>query len=101
MKQKRDPIRKCAGCGLRKPKSELIRVVKKADKEIENSNSSAEEKICLDFEGKIQGRGAYICKNPACLKLAFKARRFEKAFSCKVPESIYEQLKGEIDKNER
>ena len=58
-------MRKCTGCGEMKPKKELVRVVK-----------SPEGEIALDFRGKASGRGAYVCKDGACLKKARKWLRF-------------------------
>ncbi len=85
MKPKKLPLRMCLGCNEMKPKKELIRVVK-----------SPEGDISLDFTGKKSGRGAYICHNAECLRLARKARRFEKSFSCKIEESVYEVMENEL-----
>lgn len=85
MKQKKTPMRMCLGCGEMKPKKELIRVVK-----------SPEGEISLDFKGKAAGRGAYICRSTDCLEKARKARRFEKSFSCKIEESVYEVMMNEL-----
>jgi uncharacterized protein len=89
MHQKRVPMRMCAGCGQMKTKKELVRVVK-----------SPEQEISLDLTGRKPGRGAYVCKNIDCLKAARKARRFEKAFSCKIPEEVYDRMEEEISQNE-
>lgn len=75
----------CLGCGEMKPKKELIRVVK-----------SPEGEISLDFKGKAAGRGAYICRSTDCLEKARKARRFEKSFSCRIEESVYEVMMNEL-----
>ena len=87
MKPKKTPMRMCLGCGEMKPKKELIRVVK-----------SPEGEISLDFKGKAAGRGAYICRSTECLEKARKARRFEKSFSCKIEESVYEVMMNELGK---
>jgi len=89
MHQKRVPMRMCTGCGQMKTKKELVRVVK-----------SPEQEISLDLTGRKPGRGAYVCKNIDCLKAARKARRFEKAFSCKIPEEVYDRMEEEISQNE-
>jgi predicted RNA-binding protein YlxR (DUF448 family) len=89
MHQKQIPMRMCAGCGVMKPKKELVRVVK-----------SPEQEISLDLTGRKPGRGAYVCKSIDCLKAARKARRFEKAFSCKIPEEVYDRMEEEISQNE-
>ena len=85
MKEKRIPLRMCLGCNEMKPKKELIRVVK-----------TPEGEICLDFTGKKNGRGAYICRNTECLAKAEKARRFERSFSCKIEKDIYEVVESEL-----
>ncbi|MCR5599673.1 MAG: YlxR family protein [Ruminococcus sp.] len=87
MKPKKIPMRMCLGCNEMKPKKELIRVVK-----------SPEGEISLDFKGKAAGRGAYICRSAECLEKARKARRFEKQFSCKIDDSVYEVMVNELGK---
>lgn len=85
MKIKKIPMRMCLGCNEMKPKKEMIRVVK-----------SAEGEISLDFTGKKSGRGAYICKNTECFQNARKARRFERSFSCKIENDVYEEMEHEL-----
>ena len=85
MQKKRIPMRMCTGCGEMKPKKELIRIVK-----------SPEGEISFDLTGKKPGRGAYLCKNAECLRKAKKARRLEKAFSCKIPDEVYEHMEEEM-----
>ncbi len=85
MKPKKIPMRMCLGCSEMKPKKELIRVVK-----------SPEDVISLDFTGKQNGRGAYICRSLDCLEKARKGRRLEKSFSCRIDESVYEVMADEL-----
>lgn len=59
----------CVGCGDMFDKRELIRVVK-----------SPEGDISIDLTGKKNGRGAYICNNPECLKKAKKGNRLKELF---------------------
>lgn len=75
------PLRMCIACRTMCPQNELIRVVK--DKET--------GKISLDMEKKLMGRGAYICKNHDCLRLAEKKRGLERHLKCAVPKEIYEE----------
>ena len=96
MVKKKVPLRKCSGCGEMKPKRELIRVVKAPE-----PGENGEAQLSLDLTGKKPGRGAYLCRNAECLKLAQKARRFEKAFSCRVPESIYDSMEEELKASEQ
>ena len=84
--EKKIPMRQCSGCRAMKPKRDLIRVVRKPEGD-----------ICLDFRGKVSGRGAYVCPNAACLKKAIKAKALERAFSAQIPPEIYEQLEREME----
>lgn len=72
-----------------KPKKELVRVVK-----------SPQGEISLDLGIRKPGRGAYVCRDIACLQAARKAKRLERVFSCAIEPEVYERLEGEIVKNE-
>lgn len=89
LKQKKIPLRMCLGCQEMKPKRELIRIVK--NKENETS---------IDFTGKKQGRGAYICKSVQCFDKARKGKRLEKAFESQISEDIYDTLKKQLEEND-
>lgn len=86
MAAKKIPMRKCIGCNEMREKRELIRVVR-----------SPENEISLDLTGKKPGKGAYICHNVDCYKAAVKAKRFEKAFSCVIPNEVYEKMQQELE----
>ena len=85
MRQKKVPMRMCTGCGEMKPKRELARIV-----------HSPEGEISLDQTGKKPGRGAYVCRDPECVRKARKSRRLEKAFGCAIPGEIYDLLEKEL-----
>ena len=84
--QKKIPMRQCLGCREQKPKKELIRVVR-----------SPSGEISLDFRGKANGRGAYVCPDPACLKKAIRAKALERALETPIPEEIYAQLTAQME----
>ena len=86
MTQKKIPMRQCLGCREMKPKKELIRVVKTAEGEIK-----------LDATGKLNGRGAYICRDKECLNKARKSNALARAFETNVSEDIYIGLETELD----
>ena len=94
VKKKKIPLRMCLGCSEMKPKKELVRIVKTIIKMKDSDDETYE--ISVDLTGKKAGRGAYICKDPECLKKARKSRRLEKNFSCKIEEDIYDKMEGEI-----
>ena len=82
---KKIPLRKCIGCNTSKDKRELIRVVR-----------NAEGEISIDTTGKKPGRGAYICKDAECLKLAKKGKKLDKAFEVAISDEIYARLEQEL-----
>ena len=83
------------GCNEMFPKKELIRVVKCKTDEDEGAYE-----ISLDLTGKKLGRGAYVCKNLQCLQKARKAKRFERALECTIPEDVYDRMEQELSENE-
>lgn len=83
---KKIPLRRCLGCFESKPKNKLYRIVK-----------TKEGEILLDRIGKLNGRGAYICKSKECLEKAVKSKRFEKEFETKISDDIYTELKNMIE----
>ena len=85
VKPRKVPMRMCTGCGEMKPKKELVRIVK-----------TPESEFLLDLTGKKSGRGAYVCRNPECLKKCRKSKRLEKSFSCRIPDEVYDKLEGEL-----
>lgn len=84
--QKKIPMRQCMGCRERKPKKELIRVVR-----------SPEGAVHLDLYGKASGRGVYICPNADCLKKAIRAKALDRNLEVTVPESVLDELRKELE----
>lgn len=82
---KKIPIRTCIGCGAEKPKKELIRIVK-----------TAEDAFFLDETGRMNGRGAYICRDPECIRRAWKTRGLDRSFRQPVSREIYDRLEKEM-----
>ena len=85
-KVRRQPERRCTGCGEHFPKNTLVRVVR-----------TPEGEIVLDNTGKRSGRGAYICKRRDCLRKARKSRRIEQSLEAVISPEIYDKLEVEID----
>ena len=84
--QKKIPLRQCMGCRERKPKKEMIRVVRGTD-----------GTVSLDFGGKMNGRGAYICPDPACLKKVRKSKALERSLEVEIPQEVYDRLEKEME----
>ena len=84
--QKKIPQRQCMGCRERKNKRDMIRVVRGTD-----------GTVSLDFGGKRNGRGAYVCPDPECLKKARKSRSLERCLEVPIPEEVYDRLEKEME----
>ena len=84
--QKKIPQRQCMGCRERKAKREMIRVVRGTD-----------GTVSLDFGGKMNGRGAYICPDPECLKKAIRSKSLERSLEVTIPQQVYDRLEKEME----
>ena len=79
------PQRTCMGCNSKKNKSELIRIVRDKDGTVN-----------IDKNGKMQGRGAYICENEVCLNKLMLNKKLERVLDVKISREIYDKLRGVI-----
>ncbi len=84
--QKKIPQRQCMGCRERKDKKAMLRVVRQTD-----------GSVCLDFSGRVNGRGAYVCPDPECLKKAQKSKSLERALEVPIPQEVYDRLTREME----
>jgi predicted RNA-binding protein YlxR (DUF448 family) len=87
--KKKIPLRQCVGCSERKPKGELLRVVR-----------TPEGEIVLDKTGRKNGRGVYLCANVKCFNKARKSGRISTHLETEIPAEIYEVLEKEIAQGE-
>ena len=82
-KARKIPQRKCIVCGKLSDKKDLLRIVK-----------NKEEGILIDESGKVNGRGAYVCKNEECIKGLRRTNKLNQAFKMKIEDDIYEELEA-------
>ena len=82
------PQRTCIGCKCKKPKKEMIRIVRTPD-----------GKIIIDETGKKSGRGAYLCGDVKCLDIAFKENSLNKSFKQDIPLQTLDELRKDFLKN--
>ena len=45
----------------------------------------------------MNGRGAYLCPDPECLKKAQKARALERSLEVQIPQEVYDRLVKEME----
>ena len=84
--QKKIPQRQCMGCRERKEKKAMIRVVRCTD-----------GSVSLDFSGKLNGRGAYVCPDLECLKKAQKSKALERSLEVAIPQEVYDRLEKKME----
>lgn len=70
--------RMCISCRKSGNKADFIRIAKLSDGEVTMDSS--------------EGRGAYLCKDTACVLKAQKERRIERALKTKIEAEVYEKL---------
>ena len=87
MPEKRKPVRTCIGCGRKKEKENLIRIVLCPDGIVRP-----------DERGHLDGRGAYLCRESACLEKAIRSRALNRTFRRPIPEENYRSLEEAFDK---
>ena len=77
-RQKHIPLRTCIACRETKPKRELARIV-----------LVPEQGLVVDTTGKLNGRGAYLCRRRTCWDQAIKRGTLARALRAKLtPEDI-------------
>ena len=79
-------MRQCVGCGERKPKKELLRIVVTSDGE-----------AAADPTGRVNGRGAYICPKQECLRIAIRRKALERALGTEISEAAYDAIMKELE----
>ena len=65
-KAKHIPLRSCAACGQKRPKADLLRIVR-----------TPEGRVNVDLVGKEKGRGGYLCPSQECWSLGLTKNRLD------------------------
>ena len=91
-KKKVEPVRRCAGCGLKAGKSEFLRIVRVPGESGE---------IVFDPELKIEGRSLYFCKSMECFLTLMRRRAPEKLMKHSIPEVLRDTIKSYLSRTER
>jgi hypothetical protein len=73
-------------CGRATDKRELVRFIR-----------TAEGYVGVDPTGKANGRGAYVCPQPACFESAIGKRRLASALRASLSEEDVERLRDEFE----
>jgi uncharacterized protein len=82
-RHKRPPERTCVGCRRARPKSQLLRLV-----------CGMHSQLTVDRQGKLPGRGVYVCPQRSCVELAVKGTRLREALRHEVTPGPVDALVG-------
>lgn len=75
------PNRSCVACRTARPKRDLLRIVRTPDGQ-----------IVSDPTGRLAGRGAYVCNEPACIERAITKGALARALKTPLPHDLRETL---------
>ena len=76
----------CVACREMRAKKDLMRIVR-----------TAEGELVLDLTGKLSGRGAYLCRDAACLNKAIKIRALERALEAPLNDTVKAAMESAIE----
>ena len=62
-----------------------------------NQSEAILQQYDLEIKQISRGRGAYICRNRECLRLARKNKGLERSFKMSIPNEVYDTLEKEFD----
>ncbi len=85
LKQRKVPVRMCIGCGEKRPKKEMLRIVR-----------TPEGEFHVDATGRQNGRGCYICPKAECMDAMCKQKRLARSYEMNVEQAVYDSLKEEF-----
>ena len=71
-------------CRTARPKRDLLRIVRTPD-----------GRIVADPTGRLAGRGAYVCSDPACIERAITKGALARALKSPLPPDLRETLAAE------
>jgi hypothetical protein len=82
---RRAPTRSCVACRTSREKRELLRVVR-----------TPEGAIRADLTGRSSGRGAYVCRDRACITIAIDRGSLARALETPVPAGLADELAAAV-----
>ena len=84
-KNKHIPLRTCVSCGKKTAKRELLRIV-----------ATPSVGIVVDSSGRVNGRGAYVCRNGDCASDGLNRGRVEHVLRVKLEDDNWNELTDSI-----
>ncbi|MGB1251205.1 MAG: RNase P modulator RnpM [Candidatus Promineifilaceae bacterium] len=85
-RQKHVPQRTCVACRNKYDKRQITRIVRTT------SDDDGMSRVVIDSTGKRNGRGAYLCDNPACWQNAIKRNMLNIALKTELTDAEKETI---------
>lgn len=73
IRRKHVPLRSCIACQKKRPKRELVRIVRTPEGAFE-----------VDPRGKRAGRGTYFCPTHQCMQEALEQSKLQRVLECQI-----------------
>lgn len=83
MRRRHVPQRTCIACRQTRAKQELVRLVRTPERE-----------LVIDEKGKLNGRGAYLCRQRSCWEAAMSGDQIGRALKMQFGDAEREVLQG-------
>ncbi|HYO61963.1 MAG TPA: YlxR family protein [Actinomycetota bacterium] len=93
------PVRTCTGCRARRPKEDLIRVVRGPDGVVRLAEPAGSSGRSAK-SGGLDGRGAYACPDERCIRRAFDSGRLRRVLRVEgegLPGSLLGRMLQELE----
>lgn len=78
-------LRQCIACRQLYPRLNLLRLT-----------CDQQGAFSIDNRPPLQGRSAYVCRNPQCLGEALKGKKFQRTLKRAIPGAIVESLNMQL-----
>lgn len=83
--QRHIPERTCVGCGQKRPKRDMVRIVR-----------TPQGGLLVDITGKNPGRGAYLCHKSSCWKKGAEKRNLSRSLNLDLATEDLDRLYSEF-----
>lgn len=80
------PMRTCVVCGAKSAKGDLMRIV-----------ATSRGAVMVDSTGKMDGRGAYVCRGGTCLNGSLKRNRLSYVLRSPIADDAWREIERSVE----
>jgi uncharacterized protein len=82
LSQREKEMRTCVGCRAKRPKRELVRLVR----------APSSDGVQIDWQQRFPGRGAYLCREQRCWTAGITKRGLDRTLKLNLPAASRQEL---------